>query len=97
MNLQEKVKPYLEYCTYRKELDTKTIKAYRIDLTQFFSYVQSAEPEKETIEQYITDLHKKIQTENNKKKNRLHKSLLQLLRGRGTGRAESFSENKSEI
>ena len=50
MNLQEKVKPYLEYCTYRKELDTKTIKAYRIDLTQFFSYVQSAEPEKETIE-----------------------------------------------
>ena len=97
MNLQDKVKPYLEYCTYRKELDTKTIKAYRIDLTQFFSYVQSAEPEKETIEQYITDLHKKIQTENNKKKNRLHKSLLQLLRGRGTGRAESFSENKSEI
>lgn len=33
MNLQDKVKPYLEYCTYRKELDTKTIKAYRIDLT----------------------------------------------------------------
>ena len=54
MNLQEKVKPYLEYCTYRKELDAKTVKAYRIDLTQFFSYVQSTEPEKETIEQYIT-------------------------------------------
>ncbi len=97
MNLQEKVKPYLEYCTYRKELDTKTIKAYRIDLTQFFSYVQSAEPEKETIEQYITDLHKKYKQKTIKKKNRLHKSLLQLLRGRGTGRAESFSENKSKI
>ena len=49
MNLQDKVKPYLEYCTYRKELDAKTVKAYRIDLTQFFSYVQSTEPEKETI------------------------------------------------
>lgn len=68
MNLQEKVKPYLEYCTYRKELDTKTIKAYRIDLTQFFSYVQSAEPEKETIEQYITDLHKKYKQKTIKRK-----------------------------
>ncbi|NSL02625.1 tyrosine-type recombinase/integrase [Blautia glucerasea] len=68
MNLQEKVKPYLEYCIYRKELDTKTIKAYRIDLTQFFSYVQSAEPEKETIEQYITDLHKKYKQKTIKRK-----------------------------
>ena len=68
MNLQEKVKPYLEYCTYRKELDAKTIKAYRIDLTQFFSYVQSAEPEKETIEQYITDLHKKYKQKTIKRK-----------------------------
>ena len=68
MNLQDKVKPYLEYCTYRKELDTKTIKAYRIDLTQFFSYVQSAEPEKETIEQYITDLHKKYKQKTIKRK-----------------------------
>jgi hypothetical protein len=31
------------------------------------------------------------------KKNILLLSLLQLLRGRGTGRAESFSENKSKI
>ena len=46
-----------------------------------------------TVDSYT----QKIQTENNKKKNRLHKSLLQLLRGRGTGRAESFSENKSKI
>ena len=68
MNLQDKVKPYLEYCTYRKELDTKTIKAYRIDLTQFFSYVQSNEPEKEAIEQYITDLHKKYKQKTIKRK-----------------------------
>lgn len=68
MNLQDKVKPYLEYCTYRKELDAKTVKAYRIDLTQFFSYVQSTEPEKETIEQYITDLHKKYKQKTIKRK-----------------------------
>ena len=68
MNLQEKVKPYLEYCTYRKELDAKTVKAYRIDLTQFFSYVQSTEPEKETIEQYITERHKKYKQKTIKRK-----------------------------
>lgn len=68
MNLQDKVKPYLEYCTYRKELDTKTIKAYRIDLTQFFSYVHSNEPEKEAIEQYITELHKKYKQKTIKRK-----------------------------
>lgn len=68
MNLQEKVKPYLEYCTYRKELDAKKVKAYRIDLTQFFSYVQSTEPEKETIEQYITELHKKYKQKTIKRK-----------------------------
>ena len=32
MRLQDKLVPYLEYCTYRKELDQKTVKAYRIDL-----------------------------------------------------------------
>ena len=68
MNLQDRAKEYLEYCTYRKELDAKTVKAYRIDLTQFFSYVQSTEPEKETIEQYITELHKKYKQKTIKRK-----------------------------
>ena len=59
MNLQDRAKEYLEYCTYRKELDAKTVKAYRIDLKQYFSFVCCDEPEKETIERYITNLHKK--------------------------------------
>ena len=33
MRLQDKLVPYLEYCTYRKELDQKTVKAYRIEDT----------------------------------------------------------------
>ena len=32
MRIQDKLMPYLEYCEYRKELDKKTLKAYRIDL-----------------------------------------------------------------
>ena len=43
MRLQDKLVPYLEYCTYRKELDQKTVKAYRIDLSSvwFWSPVKS--------------------------------------------------------
>lgn len=58
MNVQERVNAYLDYCEYRKELDQKTLKAYRIDLRQFFEFVQLLQPEKERIEKYITELHK---------------------------------------
>ena len=34
MKLEDKLEIYLEYCEYRKELDKKTLKAYRIDLRQ---------------------------------------------------------------
>ena len=68
MNLQDRAKEYLEYCTYRKELDAKTVKAYRIDLKQYFSFVCCDEPEKETIERYITDLHKKYKQKTVKRK-----------------------------
>ena len=68
MNLQDRAKEYLEYCTYRKELDAKTVKAYRIDLKQYFSFVCCDEPEKETIERYITNLHKKYKQKTVKRK-----------------------------
>ena len=68
MNLQERVEQYLEYCIFRKELDAKTVKAYRIDLKQYFSFVYCDEPEKEIIEKYITDLHKKYKQKTVKRK-----------------------------
>ena len=68
MKLQDKLIPYLEYCTYRKELDKKTVKAYRIDLKQYFSIVCCDEPDKEKIEEYITGLHKKYKQKTVKRK-----------------------------
>ena len=35
MQLQYYFKNYLDYCQYRKELDAKTLKAYKIDLNQY--------------------------------------------------------------
>lgn len=68
MNAREKVAPYLEYCRYRKELDEKTLKAYRIDLRQFFETVGSDSPGKNEIEEYITGLHKQYEQKTIKRK-----------------------------
>lgn len=68
MNIRQEEKSYLEYCKYRKGLDAKTIKAYGIDLKQFFSYVESEEPEKAEIEKYVTELHKRYKQKTVKRK-----------------------------
>lgn len=68
MRLEDKLAAYLEYCEYRKELDGKTLKAYRIDLRQYFEYVCVDEPDKEKIEEYITHLHKSYKQKTVKRK-----------------------------
>ena len=68
MSYREQVKKYLEYCEFRKELDWNTLKAYRIDLKQFFIYAQEEIPEKRKIEDYITGLHKKYKPKTIKRK-----------------------------
>ena len=68
MNYTEMVRKYLEYCEFRKELDSNTLKAYRIDLKQFFDYAQEDVPDKKKIEEYITELHKKYKQKTIKRK-----------------------------
>lgn len=68
MSYKEQVKKYLEYCEFRKELDWNTLKAYRIDLRQFFEYTREDIPDKEKIEDYITELHKKFKQKTVKRK-----------------------------
>lgn len=65
---KEKVKEYLDYCRFRKELDEKTLKAYRIDLKQYFAFMQDGEPGKEEIGDYITELYKKYKQKTVKRK-----------------------------
>ena len=54
MNYKDQVKKYLEYCEYRKELDWNTLKAYRIDLRQFFEFAQEDVPD---VDQHIIICH----------------------------------------
>ena len=68
MNVHDYVEKYLEFCRYRKELDDKTLKAYRIDLIQYMDFVACEYPSKEMVESYVTDLHKKYKQKTIKRK-----------------------------
>lgn len=59
-NLQMQQKDYLEYCQFQKRLDAKTIKAYRIDLTQFARLIPADDISAitpTTLEAFIAKLH----------------------------------------
>lgn len=71
MNLQEHTEKYLHYCHYQKRLDEKTLKAYRIDLTQFtdfFPSTNASEITSESLETFIINLHKNYKPKTVKRK-----------------------------
>lgn len=61
-NLQKWAEQYLLACKYQKGLDAKTIKAYRIDLSQFILFMGSEEVNltRASITEYMADLHQKF-------------------------------------
>ena len=69
-NLGAQISYYLDYCLYQKKLDTKTVKAYRIDLEQFkVASEQEDEPlSKYSITNYIQILHRKYKPKTVKRK-----------------------------
>ena len=61
-NLQTHINSYLNHCQHQKQLDTKTLKAYQIDLTQFSNANVSENIHDITsiiLEDFISQLHKK--------------------------------------
>lgn len=68
--LQKLLTDYLDYCRYRKNLNEKTLKAYRIDLTQFEIHLAQTGGTlcRQTILQYITDLYKSYKPKSIKRK-----------------------------
>ena len=70
-NLQNQINNYLEYCKNQKRLDSKTLKAYRIDLKQFHSAIPSMEPNQvtsEILENHISTLHQTYKPKSVKRK-----------------------------
>lgn len=57
--LSNYITDYLNYCRFRKHLNSKTLKAYQIDLKQYL-YFSNDYPQclsKNTVDSFITILH----------------------------------------
>lgn len=68
MKTKEKLQQYLNYCEFQKTLDSKTLKAYRIDLRQYLEGIGTEGPGKQEIENYIAGLHQKYKQKTVKRK-----------------------------
>lgn len=68
--LKDYISEYLNYCEYRKQLNFKTIKAYKIDLNQYSSFCQDiSDPfSKKAVDSYITELFKHYKPKSVKRK-----------------------------
>lgn len=59
-SIQKEIKKYLTYCDEQKQLDEKTLKAYKIDLNQFLNSYNSytvIDISPKILEKYIANLH----------------------------------------
>lgn len=61
---------YFTYCTIQKKLDKKTVKAYKIDLTQFVEFIgdSTLNPDRKVIESYINFICEKYKASTVKRK-----------------------------
>jgi len=68
--LNNYITEYIEYCEYRKRLDSKTLKAYKIDLKQYedFCIGLSDFLDKSVVDSFITSLHKQYKPKTVKRK-----------------------------
>lgn len=68
--LQNHIAEYMEYCEYRKRLDPKTLKAYRIDLRQYADYCSGLSDCfcRDMVDNFITALHKNYSPKTVKRK-----------------------------
>ena len=68
MLLKEEINKYLNYCKFQKELDDKTIKAYKADLEQFITVIGENNPDKEMLNAYLVYLHRMYKQKTVKRK-----------------------------
>lgn len=69
-DLKHLKKNYINYCSYQRKLNSKTVKAYSLDLDQFFDFSESSgDPfSRNTLTEYLCHLNKTYQARTAKRK-----------------------------
>lgn len=98
-SLEEQVKNYLDYCKNQKGLSPKTVKAYRIDLTQFITFLQMSHRslDKECIQAFISELHRKYKIKSVKRKIACLKAFLSYMEYEEIIAANPFSKLRVKL
>lgn len=68
MEIKNEVIKYLKYCSEQKKLSAHTLKAYRIDLTQYIAFKEGISISKDDLKDYIKHLHQTYQPKTIKRK-----------------------------
>ena len=70
MDYQSEFRDYLSYCARQKHLDSKTVKAYRIDIRQYLNFIGSNHTEltRKSIDDYLSDLNQTFKPRSVKRK-----------------------------
>lgn len=69
MNPNKEIENYLFYCQYQKQLDEKTVQAYKAGLKQFTDYMEAkGKIDRESINAYLVELHGKYKQKSVKRK-----------------------------
>lgn len=99
MILREKINLYLHYCKFQKELDDKTIKAYRTDLEQFVAYIGEDEDNlsKENLNAYLLYIHSTYKQKTIKRKIASVKALFYYLEEENIIEASPFHKVKTKF
>ncbi len=99
LDLEQLVDQYLRHCRFEKGLDAKTLKAYKIDLTQFNAYAINAGAvyNRECLQAYIASLHKKYAVKTAKRKIASAKAYLNYLEFEGIIEKNPFSKMQIKL
>lgn len=94
--LSQQIERYLNYCQFQKRLSEKTLKAYKIDLHQFCSFLQDNlhEPNKEGVEKYTIWLHHECKPKTVKRKIACLKTFFSFLEFEGLCESNPFLKLK---
>ncbi len=79
--IDEQICSYLYICRYQKNLDAKTVKAYRIDLRQFSEFLTEKQLEisRESVSAYIMEMNRRFKPRSVKRKIASMKAFLNYL------------------
>ena len=98
-NIKKQIRGYLEHCKYEKNLNSKTLKAYEIDLRQFISFVgaESCVYSKEVLQSYIAHLQSNYKIKSVKRKIASLKAFFNYLEYEGILATNPFSKMRIKL